>query len=82
MENVYLKLSEEKICPGWCGSVDQALAWEPKGRRFDSQSVHMPGLWARSPVRDVWEVIDGHFSHTSMFLSLSFSLSSPLSKNK
>ena len=35
--------------PGWCGSVDWVPAWEPKGRQFDSQTGHMPGLWARSP---------------------------------
>ena len=27
-----------------------SVGWEPKGRRFDSQSGHMPGLWARSSV--------------------------------
>ena len=36
--------------PGWCGSVDLVLAWEPKGHRFDSQSGYMPGLQVRSPV--------------------------------
>ena len=36
--------------PGWCGSVDWVPACKPKGRWFDSQSGHMPGLWARSPV--------------------------------
>ena len=30
--------------PGWCGSVDGARACEPKDRRLDSQSGHMPGL--------------------------------------
>ena len=39
-----------KFSPGWCGSVDWAPACEPKGRQFDSQSGHMPGLLARSPV--------------------------------
>ena len=33
---------------GWYGSVDSVLPHEPKGRQFDSQSGHMPGLWARS----------------------------------
>ena len=28
----------------WCGSVDGTPACEPKGRWFDSQSGHMPGL--------------------------------------
>ena len=35
---------------GWCGSVGWALACKPKGHWFDSQSGHMPGLQARSPV--------------------------------
>ena len=39
--------------PGWCGSVDWALACEPKGHWLDSQSGHMPGLQARSPVGSV-----------------------------
>ena len=30
-------------------------AWEPKGRRFDSESGHMPGLRTRSPVGGVQE---------------------------
>ena len=44
-----------KSCPGWCGSVDWVPACEPKGCWFDSQSGHMPGLWARSPVGGTWE---------------------------
>ena len=36
--------------PGWCGSVDWALAWEPKGRWLDSQSGHKPVLQAGSLV--------------------------------
>ena len=36
--------------PGWCGSVDGVLECEAKGHWFDSQSGHMPGLWAGSPV--------------------------------
>ena len=39
-----------KNSPGWCGSVDWVPACKPKGRGFHSQSGHMPGLWARSPV--------------------------------
>ena len=64
---VWLK-KKKKLNPGWCGSVDCTPACEPKGWWFDSQSGHMPGLWVRSP--------------ELMFLSLSFSLPSPLSKNK
>ena len=51
-------------CPGWCGSVDWVLACEPKCCWFDSQSGHMPGLWARSPVGHV------RSNYTLMFLSL------------
>ena len=34
----------------WCGSVDWVPACKSKGCWFDSQSGHMPGLQARSPV--------------------------------
>ena len=61
--------------PGWCGSVAWAPAFEPKGCMFDSQSRHMPGLRARSPVGGVQEATT-HWC----FLSLSFSLPDPLSK--
>ena len=36
--------------PGWCGSVDWAPACKSKGCWFDSQSGHMLGLQAGSPV--------------------------------
>ena len=39
---------------GWCGSVDWVLDCKAKGCQFCSQSGHMPGLKARSPVRGVW----------------------------
>ena len=39
-----------RSCTAWCGSVDWVLACEPKHCQFDSQSGHMPGLQARSPV--------------------------------
>ena len=48
-------LNKERALPGWCGSVDWALACKPKGCWFGSQSGHMPGLQARSPVGDAWE---------------------------
>ena len=41
--------------PGWCGSMDWALACKLKGCWFNSQSGHMPGLWARCPVGGTWE---------------------------
>ena len=36
-------------CPGWRGSVDWVLAYEPESRWFDSQSGHMPGLRMPGP---------------------------------
>ena len=36
--------------PGWCGSVDSVPGCEPNSHRFDSQSAHTPGLWARSQI--------------------------------
>ena len=39
--------------PGWCGSVDCVLACETRYCQFGSQSGHMPGLQARSPVGGV-----------------------------
>ena len=68
--------------PGWCSSVDWASVCKPKGRWFNSQSGHMPGLWARSPVRGMWEATNQCISHTLKFSSLSFSLPPLLSKNK
>ena len=58
---------------GWCGSVGWVPAWEPKGCWFDSQSGHMPGLRARSPVGGCTRG-----NHRLTFLSLP----SSLSKNK
>ena len=43
------------MSPGWCSSVDWVLACEPKGSWFKSQSEHMPGSQARSPVGGAWE---------------------------
>ena len=68
---------KEDCHPSWCGSVDWAPACKLKGHQFDSQSGHMPGLRARSPVGGLQEAT---MHHTLMFLSLSFSLLSPLSK--
>ena len=50
-------------CPGWCGSVDRALACGPKGHQFNFQSGHVSGLQARSPVGGVQKAaIHGCFS--------------------
>ena len=66
----------------WCGSVVWVLSHRLKDHWFNSWSGYMPGLQARSLVGCVQEATNWCFSHTSMFLSLSFSLPSPLSKNK
>ena len=42
--------------------------------------MHMPGLCARSPVGGMWEATNRYLSHTSVFLSISFSLHSLLNK--
>ena len=39
-----------QLSPGWCGSVDWARVCRPRGHLFKSQSGHMPGFQARSPV--------------------------------
>ena len=57
----------------WLSGLSTGL--QARGSLVDSQSGHMPGLWARSPSPGA---LRGN--HTSMFLSLSSSL--PLSKNK
>ena len=61
--------------PGWCGSVDWAPAYEPKGHWFDSQAGHVPRLQARSPVGGVQEAT------THWCFPPSLSLPPPLSKN-
>ena len=63
------------LLPGWCSSVDWAWACKPKGRQFNSQSGHMPGLPARSPVGDAWEAT----THRCLPLS-SFPLSLKINK--
>ena len=67
-----------KLKEAWLVWLSGLLACEPKGRRLDSQSGHMPGLWPGwSPVG-----VCKTQPITSMFLSLSFSLTYPLSRNK
>ena len=67
------------ISPGWCGSVDWVLAWEPKGRWFDSRPGHMSGLRARSPVVGARETTTQQCF--SPFLSPSLPLSLKINKN-
>ena len=69
-EEKKMAVKKYRYSPNWCGSVGWALSSKLKGHQFDSQSGHMPGLPARSPR-----------SH-SMFLSLSFSFPSPLSRDR
>ena len=73
-------MKKTRFSPGWYGLVDWVPACIPKGHQFSSRAGHMPGLRARSPAGGVWEATDRCISHTSMFLSLSFSLPFCLSK--
>ena len=70
--------SKKKKKDTWLmGLVDWVPACEPKDRWFESQS--------RAPAQVVGQGSNGgsvRSNHTSMCLSLSFSLPSPLSKNK
>ena len=66
-------LLRNRIGPGWCGSVDWALAWESKGWWLDSQfRAHS---WVAGLVPSVG---CARGNHTWMFLSLSSSLPSLL----
>ena len=47
---LFFEIRINQGCPGWCGAVGWMPACELKGHWFDSQSGHMPGLQARSPV--------------------------------
>ena len=84
IKGIYLSLScstsseESGGFPGWCSSVDWVPACEPKGCRFDSQSGHIPGVWARSQVGGAWEAT----THWHFHPSLSPSLPLPLKINK
>ena len=76
----FFEIIRRQGCLGWCVSVDWALACEPKGCWFNSQSGHMPGLWARfcrGCERGSWSMYLWHID-----ASLPFSLPYPLSKNK
>ena len=65
-----------KVSPGWCGSEDWVPACEPRGRWFDSQSAHMSGLQARSPVEGAWEATTHWWfsPYLSPFLPLSLKI--------
>ena len=51
--------------PGWCGSVDWALAWEPEGHGFDPQSRAHAWVVGQVPSRG-----SARGNHTLMFLPL------------
>ena len=76
--NKYLSIIT--LSSGWCSSVDWVQALEPKGCWFDSRSGHMPGLKARSPVGDAWEVTTQWCFSPSLSPSLPPSLKTNLKK--
>ena len=61
-------------------SVAQLVGRKMKGYQFNSWSGHLPGVWVWSWSGLIWVATDRCFSLTLMFLSLSFSFPSPLSK--
>ena len=67
------KTKNKKLQP-WLVWLSWGLSHKTKGRRFNSQSGHMPGLWVQSPIRahtiDVF-LLCQRFSPTLMFLYLS-----------
>ena len=66
-------LFKQGLSSGWCGSVEWVPACKPKGHWFDSQSGHMPRLWARSLVGGTWEAT-AHWCFSPSPLSLPLSL--------
>ena len=66
--------------PGQCGSVGWSVIPEAKSHGFDFWSGHMLRLWVWSLLGYIWEAIDRCFSLSLMFLSLSLSIPTPLSK--
>ena len=76
------KASQDKIrakinlSPDQCGSVGWVSSCKGKGHGFDSRSGSVPGLQARPQLGCVREATHQCFSHTSTFLSSSFSLPS------
>ena len=71
---IFLWLKYVKCHPDQCGSVGWASYHRVKSHWFNSRSGHMPGLRVSFPSEHVRETMDWWFSHTSVFLSLSFSL--------
>ena len=67
-----------KILPWLVWLSGLSTGYEPKGHQFNSQSGHMPGLQARSPVGAMWDVT----THWCFSPSLSPSLPLSLKINK
>ena len=65
-------------CPDWYGSIGWALSCKAKGHWFNSLSGHMPGMQVHAWSGCIQEATDHCFPLISMFLSLTFSLPSPL----
>ena len=61
----------KQMGPRWCGSVDWVPTCKPKGCWLDSQSGHMSGLSARSPVRAAQEA-NIHWCFSPLSPSLTF----------
>ena len=61
--------------PGHVAQSVGVSSHTPKGCRFDSRSGHILGCGLDPWLGHLWEATNQCFSHTSMFLSLSFSLS-------
>ena len=55
IENCQHNCLKVKLWPWLVWLSGLSTGCEPKGGRFDSQSGHMPGLQARSPVGATWE---------------------------
>ena len=73
---IFLRLLKQ-ILAGQCSLVG-ASSHKLKGYGFDSPSGHMPGLWVWSQLGLEQEATNWCFFLTSMFLSLSLSLSCSL----
>ena len=77
------KIFFKKKGPDPCGSVGRELSHKARGPQFNSKSGHVPELWIQVPSEGgKLEATNQHFSLTSAFLTLSFSLPFPRPKNK
>ena len=70
------------FCPSKYSLFGCASFHKLKGHPFNSRPGHMPGLHVQSPVGALMEDANLCFSLILMFLSLTFSFLSPLSKIK